>query len=378
MPYIHTMLKNRFIPAIGIAISIPLAAWAQAPSAPTAAPGAVAGAGASPTAKPAAPNLPPTEAELLLDAAAKKVAALKSVAADVAQKVDMLDQKFQVKGRYLKAPNNRVYLRLDVAGLPDATGTMLQVCDGQTLWDYQQVLDSQMYRKVEVGQVFDKLKSPELDEELKVSIVNQLGFAGPDELIKGLRKQVRFEQKEAGTLDGKDVWIIRGEWKNRDGLLGPNQTLPPTVSLPAFVPSLIVISIGKDDGWPYKVVFVGKRPSVLMDTRKIGPDGRPIGGRSTIADVRPTRIELTYSNVKLNPDLKLEEFVFQAPPGAQVQDATTGLVGMLDQAIQLKAAQKKLEAAKAEGPTLPQSIEIPKTGDLPGIPDRSGSGALPK
>jgi outer membrane lipoprotein-sorting protein len=359
MPYIPTMPKNRIFSALGFAIVIPLVALAQAPPKP-----------AQPAATTAAANEPPTEADLQLDAAIKQVAALKSVSADVTQKVDMLDQKFTIQGRYMKAPNRRIWLQLTVTGLPDATGTMLQVCDGQTLWDYQQILDAQSYRKIEVGQIFEKLKSPDLDDALREQIISQLGFAGPEELLKGLRKSVKFTQKVSTTFDGRPVWVLRGEWRNREGLLGPNQQpLPRTASLPAYVPSLVIITIDKESGWPFKTMLVGKVPSVLIDTRPIGPDGKPIGARSSIQEVKPTRIELLYEKVKLNPDLKLEDFVFQAPPGARVEDNTVGIVGMLDQAIQVSAAKKKAEAAKVDGPILNQSIEFP--GVRPSAPEVS-------
>src|SRR5262249_898576 len=96
------------------------------------------------------PEEPPTPAERILVEAIAKVAKLQSVAADLEQSVKMLNQQLTIKGRYLKAPNRRVYLRLTVTGLPDTEGTTLQICDGETLWDYQAVLDSQTYRKLSI------------------------------------------------------------------------------------------------------------------------------------------------------------------------------------------------------------------------------------
>lgn len=374
MPYIPTMPKNRFSSAVGVALLFPLAAWAQTPSAapPPAPAGSVEAAQA---AAAAAKPEPPTEAELELDAAIKKLAALTSVSADVTQDVDMLDQKFKVSGRYLHAPDHRLYLRLDVSGLADATGTMLQVCDGQTLWDYQKILDSQGYRKLDVGQVFERLKSPELDDATRQKVLASLGFGGPDELLAGLRATIKFTQKDEGTFDGKNVWILTGEWKSRDGLLGPNQQpLPLTVALPAYVPSLVKITLGKDNGWPYKVRLVGRKPMELMDTRRVGQNGERLGGKSTIQQVKPTSIELVYSNVKLNPELRADDFVFQAPQGAKVEDGTQGIVGMLDQTIQLRAAQKKAEAAKGDDPLLKESIDIPRPGAAPpALPTPAGA-----
>ncbi len=372
MPYIPTMPKNRIFSALGVALLIPVLAWAQAPAPeppaspkPTAEP--AAGAPAQPATAPAAaavPELPPTEVELFLDDAIKAVAALKTVSADVVQKVDMLDQKFEISGRYRKGLDNRLYLLLKIHGLPAASGELLQVCDGQTLWDYQVILDAKSYRKIEIAKVLERLKSPELDEEIRNGVTTQLYLKGPDELLKGLRKGVRFDQKESVTIDGKDYWRIAGEWKSREGLYGPNQAIPPpTAPLPPFVPSLVVVYLGKQDSWPYKVELIGRTPSVVMDNRRIGPDGRPQGTLSTIQKVKPTRIEINYTNVLLNTDLRAAEFDWQPPSDVKFEDGTPAILSTLDQAIQLRAAKKKAEAAKSEDPLLKSPIEVPRASD---------------
>ena len=188
-----------------------------------------------------------------------------------------------------------------------------------------------------------------------------MGFTGPEALLVGLRKTIKFDQKESGEIEGKPVWILRGTWRSRNGLVGPDQRqLPPTGPLPAYVPSLATLYIGQKDGWPYRIVMVGKIPTILQDTRRIGPDGRPIGSRSSIEKVEPSKMELIYTNVLINPDIRAEEFAFQAPPNAQVEDTTEAIIKGLDQAIQIQAMQKRTEAARNEGPVLDQSIEIPK------------------
>ena len=62
------------------------------------------------------PEEPPTQAEIDIDVAIKKIASLNSVAAELVEEVNMLNQKFSIKGSYRKGPNNLVYLRLTVAG----------------------------------------------------------------------------------------------------------------------------------------------------------------------------------------------------------------------------------------------------------------------
>ena len=57
--------------------------------------------------------------------------------------------------------------------------------------------------------------------------------------------------------------------------------------------------------------------------------------------------------------------ILNAAVGWWWADATASLVAGLDQAIQLKAAQKKADAARNEAPVLPQAIDIPRSGAMP-------------
>lgn len=314
---------------------------------------------------------PPTEAEKLLDEAIKKVAAIESVSADLVQNVKILGQSFQIQGRYLKAPDHRVYLKLTVQGLPGSSGTMLQVCDGDILWDYQQVLESQTYRKLSVKPILERLASPEIDEALREQLLNTLGFAGPETLLEGLRKTIKFDQApEDGELDGKPVTILRGKWASREGLVGPDQRpLPTTGMLPPYIPNLAILYIGKDDGWPYKLDLQGLQMSPLVDTRQIGPDGKRIGKLSSIERQDPSEIHLVYSNVQIGASIRAEEFAFQAPANANIEDNTEIILKGLNQTIEYQAMQKRAEAAAKEGGTLEQSIEIPKTPPAIEIPE---------
>lgn len=362
MPYIPTMPKNRIIPAITIAVILAGSFQAQGQPnqpAPAALGGPPAGAGEA-----AAKAAPPTEAEILLDEAITKIKAITSVMAEVHQKVEMLDQKFQVKGRYRKAPNDRLFLKLEVVDLPDASGLMQQVCDGTTFWEYQKVFETQIYRRLEAGPILTKLRESDLDENIRQTIITQLGFAGPDALLTGLRKTITFDQKTEGTLDDKPVWIIRGNWTNREGLYAPNsQPLPPTMPIPSYVPSLVTVYLGKDNFWPYKVMLAGQQASaILEDTRPMDPTGKRIGPLRARQPQLVTRIELVYSDVKLNAAVPDDEFAFTPPKDVPVDDRTKDILTLLESAATARAAQKKAEAAKGEDALLNQSIDVPKSG----------------
>jgi hypothetical protein len=329
-----------------------------------------AGAEASKAALSAAEPL--TDAEAIIDKAIKKIAELQSIAADLQEDVEMLGQKFTLKGRYLKAPNHRVYLRMAVTGLQDSSGTTLQICDGETLWDYQQILDNQFYRKQSIKPILERLNSPELDPKIREQAVNSMGFAGPETLLSGLRKYIKFDQKENGELDGKPVWVLRGSWKNRQGIVGFNGApVPSTGPLPPYVPCDASLYLDKDDLFPRQLDLWGREISEVIDTRPRGPDGRPIGARRTIERPTPSKIKLLYSSVKLNATIRVDEFAFQAPTTANVDDNTEFILKMLDQAIAAETARKKNEATKKEGPVLDQSIDIPAPPPAPDTNPRS-------
>jgi hypothetical protein len=360
------MPTNRTILTLALVGLWPVLVRAQAttpaaPETPASAPAATA-APAGPAAVVAAP---PTEAEALIDAAILKIAALKRVSADVRQSVQMLGQKFMLSGKYLKDVDNRLYMKLSVSGLGNSTGTLLQVCDGKTLWDFRQVLESQSYSKLDIIPVFQKLNSPGIDPKLREQIIAQLGFTGPDTLLTGLRKVVRFDQKEEATLEGKPVYILRGTWISREGLTNPNgQPLSPMLDLPSYIPSIVTVWIGKEDGWPYQLELVGKVPSPMLtaaaDNAPRDANGRVIGKQAKALNVKPSKIELVYSNVKLNTELAADNFAFQAPATIPVADSTQELVGRLDEMIRGQAEQAKQEAAKG-APLLNEGLEIPPT-----------------
>ncbi len=329
--------------------------------------------------EPAIPKAeePPTPAERLIDEATAKLAKLQSVVAKVVETVEMLNEHLTIRGDYRMAPNHRVYLRLTVSGLPETGGTTLQICDGETLWDYQQVLQTQTYRKLSIKPIVERLGSPELDPKLKEQALGQMGLAGPETLLVGLRQLFRFETREEGTLDGKPVWIFRGKWKTRQGLMGPDsRPVPQMGMLPSYIPGIASLYIGKDDSWPYKLIIQGQKPSVVvdlkahpeMDTRKRGPDGRPIGSLSSIETVEPTKIILEYTDVKLNAPLNVTEFVFSAPGTASVEDNTDMIVRQLDQAIRSQAEKKKADAVKKDGAVLEQPLNVPAPPDIPASP----------
>ena len=358
----------RIIPALIPLVILTASAAAQTPApAPTPAPAA------------AKPTAPPTKAEVRLDEAIAKLKRLKSVSAELAQTVEMLGQKFRLTGKYLKAPGYRVYLILELSGLGDAAGTMLQVCDGTTLWDFNKVLGTPSVRKLVIAGILKKLDSSELDADIRARMIAQLGFAGPEALLVGLRKAMTFNQMAEGQLDGQAVWIIRGEWKDYEGLGTPGQVIPPTAQLPPYVPKLGVVYLSKETLWPLKIELQGQALSVMIDDRPTDTYGHKIGPKAQARREPPSRIVLVYSNVELDAPIPASSFAFTPPQDIQVIDGTARMEAELEALIEDQKNRKNAEAAKAaEKGTepLPQGINVPSTPGA-GAPDTFRSTAPP-
>ena len=157
-----------------------------------------------------------------MDEALAKITKLRWVSAELVGEVQPLNGK--VERRYLKGPNARVYHRLTVSGIPDTEGTTLQVCDGETFWDYQSVRDFQRYRKFSIKPILERLNSPDLDSEIKGQAMTQMGLASPETILAGLHRAIRVEHKEEGAIEGKRVSILP---RILSGPAGPVRTAGP-------------------------------------------------------------------------------------------------------------------------------------------------------
>jgi outer membrane lipoprotein-sorting protein len=316
------------------------------------------------------PEQSTTSAERLIDEAINQMARLDSVAADLDQTVEMLNQRFTIKGRYLKAPNWRVYFQLTVAGTDESNFTSLQVCDGETLWDFQRLLDSRAFTRLAIKPVLERLALPDLDQKAKEMAISKMGFAGTESLLVSLRKYYKFSlaEKDENLPDGQAVWVLNGTWTRAAATLGPDiRPVGPRGGLPPFVPGTAVLYLGKTDYFPYKLVLAGEEPAVPLDTRRRGLNGEPIGARSSIEKFVPTRVVLTYSGVKLNVTIPEDQFRAPTPSGAAATDRTEPIIKELDQAVSVEADRKKREAVREEEPLRgpPIEIEIPPMAEPP-------------
>ncbi|HEU5118422.1 MAG TPA: hypothetical protein VFT74_17550, partial [Isosphaeraceae bacterium] len=265
---------------------------------------------------------------------------------------------------------------LKVEGLGDVTGVLQQVCDGTTFWDFQRVLEAPRLRKVTLAPILEVLQKPDADSTLKQSFLDNLGLAGPEAILSGLRKSVMFDQMETGSLEDTTVLILRGRWKDRVavGLPGGPQAAQGSGELPPYVPSIVTLWMGEEDGWPYQVQLEGRVPLIPMDDRVVGPSGRVEGRKSATKQEKPSKILLHYR--RNDHEVRPSDFVFQVPPNVEPVDETDQIVTLMENQMAEMALRRRREAAGAadsktskdasSSPGLgPQSPTAPKAAPSP-------------
>ena len=222
----------------------------------------------------------PRNPEMLIDDAINNIAKLDSVTADLVQTVELLNETLTITGHYAKAQGRRFYLELSIEGPADSHLRTLQVCDGETLWDLQEIADTRLFTRLTLKPILKRLESPDLDRKSKETAVAEIGIGGVESLLSGLRKYYKFTSVDpaAGMVDGNSVWILHGTWSSTTGLLAPDATHPenPQRLLPPYVPGEATAYLGQADGWPYRVVLAATQPVVPLDTRRRGLNGEPI------------------------------------------------------------------------------------------------------
>ena len=370
MRYNPTMPNKRFIPYLVALLGVPCFLLAQEPLGRPA-------NGVAPAQAQVNSSSEAAVASKILDEAIAKIRNRPSVAADISLQADMLNEKFRVVGQYLKAPEYRVLLRLSVEGLADARATTQQICDGSTIFNISSAYDEQRISSIKLAPLLKALSNPDADPEFREGILAGFGFSGPEALLQGLRKVAAFDlgMKE-DDYEGHPVYILRGQWNDRESLglptSGPNAQGARIGFLPPYVPSQVAIWVGRDNGWPYKLVMEGKVPSLLKEEPILDPTGRPIAKKPTAIRERPSRLTLVYS--LLDRQVSNDEFQFQAPPSAQVEDLTERVSVAIEAQIADLAARRR---SQGEAPTETiDPLRAPRPESAPSLPAPS-SGAVP-
>ena len=217
------------------------------------------------------------QANQALDESMSRVAQSEWLQARIRLRVHLFDNPLEGTGSYLKGPKSQMRLELKIS-LDDRhpPSSLQQVCDGRWLWDHREVLGSRNLRKVDVTAVRDALarskRNPgELRQQTSM-FQDHIGLGGLEELVRRLKNQFDFSLAAPIKVGDEVRLVLHGGW-NRTilGQMLPEQKAALEAGqaadyskLPDHVPDHVVLLLGKDDHFPYRVEYrrtTGPRPA---------------------------------------------------------------------------------------------------------------------
>lgn len=284
-------------------------------------------------------GLPSESADRLMTDVLASVRNRDSISARIRHRVDVLGEKLVGTGTYLQQGRGetqkiRLELKIQVA---NQTTNMQQICDGNFLWIQQDKLDDPTLTRIDVRRVreamFDQMGRRSRFEQI------QLALCGLPKLIESLNNNFEFKLVQSDRLDGVPVWVVRGTWRpealaktfpdpkavaaagqgsaNGDPAtvtatagVQPSVAPAPAGKLPSHAPEVVVLLIGRDDLFPYRIEFRRRlevdekspmrtdatKPLIIMEWFEVALD-TPIDDRQFI--YRPGDLEFTDGTKKL-------------------------------------------------------------------------------
>lgn len=226
-----------------------------------------------------------------------------SIEARITQVVRLFDEQLVGSGSYLQGPpgTSQIWfeLRLKVG---TQEHNLLEVCDGEYLWTLRQKDGDSSLSRLNVQRVFQRQRELSADPQ---SFRPRLAMGGLRRLIDALATSLEFGSLEQGVEKGVRVWKLRGSWTPAQlaQLLPEQQPAiergePADLSqLSEHVPDHVVISLGRDDAFPYRIEYRRGETSLVTMTFSDVRFDRPLDPRRfryQPADLKIVDITQTY------------------------------------------------------------------------------------
>ena len=250
--------------------------------------------------EPKADSAPRPQAQEILQAAVRTLESRDCVSARILQQVDLFDKQLVGSGVYLQqrvgtdqwlpvqeAPPfaplagrgtqrvpggegswDRLLIRLELRiQIGDQQSSLLQILSpptpaGHYLWTYYKLPDEERLSRVDLvraAQALDKAQpTPGLGTEGMLG-----GLGGLPRLLRGLQAAFDFSSAEQGHIGRLPVWRLQGQWRpERLAKILPDQKAaieagkpPDLVKLPEHLPDRVVLMLGQDDLFPYRIEY---------------------------------------------------------------------------------------------------------------------------
>lgn len=258
---------------------------------------------------PSPPKSPPARttdpaAAALVDAAIVMVESTETISAKVRQDVLLFGKRMVGSGSYAQQrTEDRTLMRWEMRWQHgDRSTSWVQVADGEYLWSHDTSKDPPLsrvdLRRAARWLAENRTTATPLDADAR------LWSVGLARLLRSLRATFDFRSAEPGRWghDKRPVWRVIGTWHNASTPVAPTgnegaaqQPGPlPLASLPNHVPTTVVLLLGQNDMFPYRIEY-----------------RRDDGSESSAARLGRLLVSTDFHSVNINVEIPPERFAYQ-------------------------------------------------------------------
>ncbi|MGO8688052.1 MAG: LolA family protein [Thermoguttaceae bacterium] len=260
--------------------------------------------------------------QAVLEAAVRSLESRRSVSAKIHQQIQLFDKQLVGRGDYLELRGGPVPLiRLEMqVQIGDQVSSLLQVCDGQTLWSYTKLADKETLTRLDAVRATAALQQAAQRPDRNPAAVLP-GLGGLSKSLRALDANFRFTTAERRQFRQAAVWRLQGGWQPAQlARLLPKQAAAIAQGkpadfrrLPQYLPDRVVLILGQEDLFPYRIEY--RRTVDKKDGPSADDEGRLL-------------VSIDLDDVRLNFPIDRTRF-FYNPGSGEPADQTNAFLQSL-------------------------------------------------
>jgi hypothetical protein len=249
-----------------------------------------------------------------------------AVSAHVTQSVRLFGQEVIGSGSYFEQRSNQgLQYRLELnvqTKVDEQPSSLLEVCDGRFLWNYRKLQGAETLSRLDLARLQQKIEEAGTSARLR-AIDQWPGLGGLAGLLHSFDRAFVFETPESVLLQPQfPAWKLEGRWRPSvlatalpgDQTKAGERKGVEFEQLPPHLPNCVILFLGKDDLFPYSIVFYRLPGSTT--TVKAKPNDRPA-------------IRINLSKVRFNEPIHAGQFAYK-PGDLDFSDRTEQFLKKLD------------------------------------------------
>ncbi|MHB8901554.1 MAG: hypothetical protein ACYC6Y_22610 [Thermoguttaceae bacterium] len=267
----------------------------------------------------------PSDGQALLRQAVAALERHYTVAAEVTQKALLMGHEVIGSGTYCEQRSNqglRFRLELTAQTSDDALASgLVQVCDGQYLWNYRKLRGNESLSRVDLAVVQRRLTESGSGQLAQI-LDGWPGLAGLPKLLRSFDRSFQFDSPEGVQLQAEfPAWKLEGRWRpemlarvvpqHKDRIEQGRGVARE--DLPEQLPNSVVLFLGKDDLFPYSIIFYR------------------LDGNTTTVKASPNApaaiVQVNLTKVRFNQPIAAGQFVYN--PRLKYADETEAMLDRL-------------------------------------------------